>query len=99
MLSAVMKTKPRGYLPVLVYFHYLLRIENRRRTARIESAVALSEKQTSDLKENLTSQYGKGLIFEFKQNDDLLGGVRIQVGSDVLDGSIRGRLGELESKF
>jgi F0F1-type ATP synthase delta subunit len=34
----------------------------------------------------------------FTENPTLLGGVRIQVGSDVYDGSIRARLNALETR-
>jgi F-type H+-transporting ATPase subunit delta len=51
------------------------------------------------VKTNLTRRYGPGLTFTFKQNPALLGGLRVQVGSDVYDGSIRARLAQLEQSF
>ena len=40
-----------------------------------------------------------GLIFSFAQNASLLGGLRVQVGSDVYDGSVKARLAALEEGF
>jgi F-type H+-transporting ATPase subunit delta len=48
---------------------------------------------------SLTGKYGEGLTSEFKVNPDLIGGVRVHVGSDVYDGSVRGRLARLKSTF
>jgi F0F1-type ATP synthase delta subunit len=39
------------------------------------------------------------LAVSFVQNQDLIGGLRVQVGSDVYDGSIRARLAELADRF
>ena len=46
--------------------------------------------------DGLVKRYGAGLNFTFRQNPALIGGMRIQVGSDVYDGSIQSRLAQLE---
>ena len=51
------------------------------------------------IEEGLSKQYGPGLTATFAHRDSLIGGVRIQVGSDVYDGSILGRLRALEQSF
>ncbi len=48
---------------------------------------------------DLTKQYGEGLEFEFWINRDLLGGMRIRVGNDVWDGSVKNRLDRLANSF
>jgi F-type H+-transporting ATPase subunit delta len=45
---------------------------------------------------DLTQRYGSGLTFVFTQNPALIGGVRIQVGGDVYNGTVQGRLAALE---
>ena len=47
----------------------------------------------------LTKVYGPGITASFAENPALIGGLRIQVGSDVYDGSVRGRLAALERSF
>jgi len=39
------------------------------------------------------------LMISFNVNPDLIGGVRIQVGSDVYDGSVRSRLQRIGESF
>ena len=43
--------------------------------------------------------YGDGLDLTFAQNPSLIGGLRIQVGSDLYDGSVKMRLEKLEQSF
>jgi F-type H+-transporting ATPase subunit delta len=94
----VAEGKPRGYVAILSHFHRLVRLEVLRRTAKIESATPLSSESQAQFQSDLAHQYGAGLTFEFSQNPELVGGVRIQVGGDVYDGSVRGRLNELRIK-
>ncbi len=48
---------------------------------------------------DLRSKYGDGLTTDFRVNPNLIGGLRIRVGSDVWDGSVRGRLDRLEQEL
>jgi F-type H+-transporting ATPase subunit delta len=99
VVQQVIALKPRGYLPILSHFERLVRLDLARRTARVESPVALAEPQQASIRANLARRYGNGLIFAFTQNPGLIGGLRVQVGSDVFDGSVQARLGELEASF
>ena len=47
----------------------------------------------------LKNIYGDGLNLSFAQNPSLIGGLRIQVGSDLFDGSVKMRLEKLEQSF
>ena len=99
VVGKVIAAKPRGYLPILSQFARLVKLDLDRRTALVESAVPLGEPQQASVKANLTQRYGPGLIFSFSQNPSLLGGLRVQVGSDVFDGSVKARLAALEESF
>jgi len=98
-VQLVIASKPRGYVAILSHFQRLVKLDLDRRTARVESAVPLAGPQQAVIKSNLTRRYGNGLIFDFAQKAELIGGLRVQVGSDVFDGSIRTRLTELETGF
>jgi F-type H+-transporting ATPase subunit delta len=98
-VSAVIAHKPRGYVGILSHFQRLVKLDIERRTARVESAVAVSEALQQSVKTNLTKRYGAGLNIWFAVNPALIGGLRVQVGSDVFDGSVKARLSELESSF
>jgi F-type H+-transporting ATPase subunit delta len=95
-VTVVIQSKPRGYLAILAHFERLLRLEVARRAATIESATALPPQTQTDIQNDLTRQYGPGLTFTFTQNPALIGGVRIQVGGDVYNGSVQGRLAALQ---
>ncbi|HEV7926761.1 MAG TPA: F0F1 ATP synthase subunit delta [Verrucomicrobiae bacterium] len=95
-LAAVVRTKPRGFIAILSHFQRLIRLEVARRTATIESATTLPQQEQGQIQSDLTRQYGPGLAFTFTQNPALIGGVRIQVGGDVYNGTVQGRLAALQ---
>jgi F-type H+-transporting ATPase subunit delta len=99
IVTQVIAGKPRGYMAVLKHFQRLLKLEVQRRTARVETATALAPDLQSAIQGNLTKVHGAGLAFDFVQNASLIGGMRVRVGSDVYDGSIRGRLDALRDSF
>ena len=91
--------RSRGYLATLLVFLRLVKLESARHTAKVESAVPLPADERTKVLEALTQAYGAGLNASFAENPALIGGIRIQVGSDVYDGSVRGRLAALERSF
>ena len=84
--------KPRGYLAVLQSFSRLVRLELERRHAVIESAAPLAETEMTKLRADITRTHGDDLTFDTVVRPELIGGLRIRVGSDVWDGSVRARL-------
>ena len=95
----IIAQKPRGYFGILTHFQRLVKLDVARRTARIESAIQLPEGLSTAIQANLARRYGPGLAVSFVQKQELIGGLRVQVGSDVYDGSIRARLAELADRF
>ena len=92
----LVERKPRGYLGTLSHFHRLVKLDLARRTARVESAAVLDASLRTEIQANLGRAYGGGLQVQFAENPALLGGLRVQVGSDVYDGSVLARLARLE---
>jgi F-type H+-transporting ATPase subunit delta len=86
-------------LAVLSYFRHLLKLEYARRTAVIESAIPLPADLQAEIEADLRRRYGDGLSASFVHRPELIGGMRIQVGSDVYDGSVRAGLAALEKNF
>jgi F-type H+-transporting ATPase subunit delta len=99
VVKQVLELKPRGFIAILEHFKRLVKREIDRRIARVESAVPLSAEQQAGVSSSLERMYGKGLNISFEQNSSLIGGLRVKVGSDVYDGSVAGRLEQLEQKF
>lgn len=98
-VQLVLQSRPRGYLAVLSQFQRLVKLDLERRTARVESTVPLPADLQSRLESGLARTYGPGLSLSFAQKPALIGGLRIRVGSDVYDGSIRARLAALAESF
>jgi|ERR1041385_7350374 ATP synthase delta (OSCP) subunit len=95
----VAATGYRGSLEVLSQFLRLVRLDVSRHTANVESAAPLSGDLQATIQTSLAQRYGPGLSTIFSRRPSLIGGVRIQAGSDVNDGSLLARLSELEKSF
>lgn len=98
-VSAVIAQKPRGFAAILNHFQRLLKLDIDKRSVRVESAVAAAEPLKQSITANLAKRYGPGLEVAFGVDPSLIGGVRIKVGSDVFDGSVKARLTALEETF
>ena len=90
--DALAADKPRGYLAILQSFSRLVRLELERRHVVIESAAPLTESEINNLRADITRTHGTDLTFDTTVRPDLIGGLRVRVGSDVWDGSVRARL-------
>lgn len=99
IVSGIGQKKPRNYLGILTAYQNLLRLEVEKRSAVIESAQALSPEVSDQVTKSLKSKYGSDLTTEFKTNPDLLGGMRVKVGSDVWDGTVKARIERLADHF
>ena len=90
-------SRRRGALPILSSFLRLVRLDRDLHTARVESAVPLADNVRERIATGLAHTYGPTLETSFGENAALIGGVRIKVGSDVYDGTVRARLAALEA--
>jgi len=99
VVDSVTARKPRNYIDVLKNYRRLLRLEVEKRRAQIETASEMDPATQSEVVTNLKKKYGSDLTPEFVVNPDLLGGMRIRVGSDVWDGSVRNRLERLQQQL
>jgi F-type H+-transporting ATPase subunit delta len=84
---------------ILTHFLRLVRYDRFQRTAVVESAAALAPELQTAIQANLLRRYGPGLETAFSVRPSLIGGVRIQVGSNVYDGTVRAGLAALEKSF
>jgi F-type H+-transporting ATPase subunit delta len=99
VVGRVAGAKRRGSLGVLTHLHRLVRLDQDRHHAIVESATSLPADLVASVKEGVARVYGAGMSATFVQNPALIGGVRIRVGSDVYDGSVRAALARLEERF
>lgn len=89
----------RGALPILAAFHRLVRLDRQRHVALVESAAPLADALRTTVEAGLVRKYGADLTTTFEQAPALIAGMRIKVGSDVYDGSVRARLAALEARL
>ena len=99
MVQTVLSEKPRHYAEVLKSYQRLVRLEVERRHVVVESATALNSQVKDQVLTRLKARYGDDLTTEFRTNATLLGGLRIKVGDDVWDGSVRHRLNALQEQL
>jgi F-type H+-transporting ATPase subunit delta len=67
--------------------------------ANVASAQPLSEAQVKALIGSLATRTGKTIRLAWHQDTSLLGGVKVQVGSTVLDASLQGQLRQLKTQL
>ena len=92
-------SRRRGALAILSDFRRLVRLDATRHAAVVESAAPLAAGAREGIAANLLRVYGPGLEASFVENPALIGGMRITVGSDVYDDSVRARLAALEARL
>ena len=92
-------SRRRGTLPILSGFQRLVRLERDRHTAVVETATPLETSVRETVQTGLARVYGGGLETSFGENPSLIGGLRIKVGSDVYDGTVRARLAALAARL
>jgi F-type H+-transporting ATPase subunit delta len=63
--------------------------------ATVTSATRLAPAQVDRLAQGLASQYGRGLRINQIIDPSLIGGLRVQIGDNVIDGSIATKLNDL----
>ena len=98
-VSLVIEKKPRGYFGILQELQRLVKLDVSSRSARVESAVALTDAQQQNIRESLGRLKAGEVTVEFAENADLIGGMRVKIGEDVFDGSVKMRLAALSESF
>jgi len=99
VVRLVLESRRRGWFALLWHFQRLVRLDCSRRTADVESATPLPADLRSSVWSDLERVYGPKLDISFAHDPALIGGIRIKVGSDVYDNSVKARLAALESRF
>ena len=99
LVDSLITQKPRNYIDMLKNYRRLLRLELEKRHATVETSSEVDPAIRSDIVANLKSKYGNDLSTEFHIDPELLGGMRVRVGNDVWDGSVRNRLERLQHEL
>ena len=75
-----------------------LAVDEARRSVDVTSAIPLDADARSAIERRVTDAYGE-VTFTFRVDPTLIGGMRIRIGSDVYDGTIRAALMAVEARF
>lgn len=95
----LIEQKPRGYFGILQHLQRLVKLDEANRTARVETAIALGQAQQQDVRNSLNRLKDGDMTVEFATNPGLIGGMRVKIGDDVYDGSVKTRLTSLSDNF
>jgi F-type H+-transporting ATPase subunit delta len=99
VVARVSESGHRQRLAVLTQFRRYVKLDCDRHTARVQSALPLPADLRATIEGGLADLYGPGLSTTYADDAALLGGVRIQVASDVYDGTLSGALATLAESF
>jgi ATP synthase, F1 delta subunit len=65
--------------------------------ATVKTVIALTDEERINLKSKLENKYKKIVILQEEIEKDLLGGVYVRVGNDVIDGTVKSKLAEMRA--
>ncbi len=99
VLASLAESRPAGSAEILHEFHRLVRLKLESHAALVESAEALSTSEKAVIEENLTGRFGAETTFGYSVNPSLIAGIRVKIGSDVYDASVRERLKRLRAEL
>jgi len=99
VVERLAETRHRGSLAILSHFRRLVMLDRVRHSAVVESATPLPPDLRAAVEADVARTYGPGVTTSFADSPALIGGMRVRVGSDVYDGSVRAALAALEKQF
>ncbi len=101
VLIAQAVSQPRGIKPtrLVARFAELAAKRQQRWIATVSVTRPLTETQFARLQAGLDSLYGRELKINITVDPELIGGIRVQVGDEVLDASVITRLGQLHRQL
>ena len=97
--QSVSAASQRNGLAILENFLRLVKLDCARHTAIIQSATPLSAGVREVIQAGVTRHYGQGIAAVFAHRPELIGGLRVQVGCEVIDGTVRAKLEALKNSF
>lgn len=82
---------------IFAQFQYLALSQNHTKTATVYTAYALKPAQFTQIVTDMEARFNTKLKAQQIVEPDLIGGVKVEIGDQVLDLSVRGRLNDLRT--
>ncbi len=99
VIEKLRESKPSDHQAILTAFKNFIEIELKKGMATVESAIELTAEVKSQLESSLTARYDRSLSFIYTITPELLGGVKIRVGDDLVDNSVQAKIEQLSAAF
>ena len=97
-LRTVLDNKRINALPAIAtQFHALVNAQGGVSDALIESAFAIDDAQLAEVVGSLEKRFGRKLQASVAIKPELIGGIRVVVGDEVLDTSVKARLEQMKA--
>jgi F-type H+-transporting ATPase subunit delta len=98
LLRAVIDNGRLAALPEIAsQYHTLVNARSGVSDAVVESAFAIDPAQLAEVKASLEKRFGRKLNTSVVVKPELIGGIRVVVGDEVLDTSVRARLEQMKT--
>jgi F-type H+-transporting ATPase subunit delta len=95
-LGVLAQNRRLGQLPMIIRLFRTLAARHRgETTAEVTSAHPLDDSQVAELKRQLATRLGRDVAVELNVDPNILGGLVVRIGSQMIDSSIRTRLTSL----
>ncbi|MBF0371257.1 MAG: ATP synthase F1 subunit delta [Magnetococcales bacterium] len=84
---------------IITSFNRELEVRSGRMTVHVKTPMPLTQTHAKGLQTTLSKMTGKSVQLEIEEAPDLLGGMVIRMGSQMMDFSVRGRLERLQAQM
>jgi len=89
-----------GLVPVIArQFERIERDREGRVTAQVTSAIALTDAQRANLRDQLGRRSGKTVDLDERVDPSIMGGMVVRIGDELIDASIAGRLRRIQAQL
>lgn len=95
-ISLAIDRERGALLPAIIDHFFTLTAESRKKiTAKVITAVPLSEAATKNIEATLSELAGEAVYMKLSVDPAILGGIVVYLGDRIIDGSLKGQLGHL----
>lgn len=100
LIATVLENRRFAIFPHLFDQYEMMRAEHENvAKVTIETAFAMDDKEVAELKTQLEKHFKRKIEAKVTVHSELIGGIRVTVGDQVMDASVRGKLSSLAASL